>query len=315
MLPAASREKAAMTDVPLQSGRPAGVTRPEGRRPRFAECCDPHELLDLSGRKGLVVGLANERSLAWPAVLHFRQAGAELAITYVGERARPHVIPLAARVDAPIVMPCDVARPGDLESVFAAIERTWGRLDFALHAVGKVRPRDLRGRLTDCSAEGFAEAMTVSVHSLIHIARLAEPLMKDGGSLITLSYLGAERVVEHYSVMGPVKAALEATVRYLAHELGPRGVRVNAISAGPAATRAASGLVGVGELLAASARIAPLRRNITTDEVGRAALLLASDYTAGVTGEVLHVDAGVHVEAPVTSLVAAARRPDPEAES
>jgi enoyl-[acyl-carrier protein] reductase I len=271
-------------------------------RQRFAECCDPRELLDLSGRKGLVIGIANERSLAWPAALHFRQAGAELAITYVGDRAKPHVAPLAERVQAPLFLPCDVGRAGDLERVFAAIGEAWGRLDFVLHAVGKVRPEDLRGRLTDCSAAGFAEAMTVSVHSLIRIAHLAEPLMKEGGSLITLSYLGAERVVEHYNVMGPVKAALEASVRYLAHELGPKGIRVNAISAGPAATRAASGLVGAGDLLAASARVAPLRRNIDTDEVGRAALLLASDYTAAVTGEVLHVDAGVHVEAPVAPI-------------
>ena len=271
----------------------------ESARPSFEDCCDPRELLELTGRKGLVIGIANERSLAWPGALHFRQAGADLAITYVGERARPHVAPLAERVDAPIFLPCDVGRAGELEAVFAAIRHTWGRLDFVLHAVGKARPEDLRGRLTDCSAGGFAEAMTVSVHSLIAIARLAEPLMTHGGSLITLSYLGAEKVVEHYNVMGPVKAALESTVRYLAHELGPKGIRVNAISAGPVATRAASGLIGAADLLAASARIAPLRRNIETDDVGLAALLLASDYTAAITGETLHVDAGVHIEGPV----------------
>ncbi|KNG95035.1 short-chain dehydrogenase [Pseudaestuariivita atlantica] len=259
-------------------------------------------MLDLSGRKGLVIGIANEHSLAWPAALHFRQAGADLAMTYVGDRARPHVAPLADRIGASLFLPCDVGRDRDLDAVFDAIAKEWGRIDFVLHAVGKVRPEDLRGRLTDCSAEGFAEAMTVSVHSLIRMAHLAEPLMTDGGSLITLSYLGAERVVEHYNVMGPVKAALEASVRYLAHELGPKGIRVNAISAGPAATRAASGLVGSGDLLTASARVAPLRRNIDTDEVGRTALLLASDYTAAVTGEVLHVDAGVHIESPVSAL-------------
>lgn len=264
----------------------------------FPECCDPRELLDLSGRRGLVVGIANERSLAWFAAMHFRQAGAELAITHVDTRTRPHVAPLAARLEAPIFMPCDVAAPGELEAVFEAIATLWGRLDFVLHAVGAVPPRDLHGRLTDCSAEGFATAMTVSVHSFIHMARLAEPLMPGGGSLITLSYLGAERVVDHYNVMGPVKAALESSVRYLAHELGPQGIRVNAISAGPVATRAASGLTGFGGLLAESARTAPLRRAIEADEVGRSALLLASDYTSAVTGEVLHVDAGVHVEAP-----------------
>lgn len=269
-------------------------------RPRFEECCDPRELLDLGGRKGLVIGIANDRSLAWSAALHFRQAGADLALTHVNDRTRAHVAPLAERVEAAIFMPCDVAAPGGLEAVFGAIRDRWGRLDFVLHAVGKVRPEDLQGRLTDCSAEGFAEAMTVSVHSFIRIARLAEPLMAAGGSLITLSYLGAERVVDHYSVMGPVKAALEASVRYLAHELGPQAIRVNAISAGPVATRAASGLIGLPSLLDASARAAPLRRGIEADEVGRAALLLASDYTAAVTGEVLHVDAGMHIEAPLS---------------
>ena len=269
--------------------------------PDFAECCDPVELLDLSGRKGLVIGIANDRSLAWPAALHFRQAGAELAVTYLNERARPHVAPLAARIEAPIVLPCDVNVPHELESVFEAIAERWGRLDFILHAVGSVPPADLHGRLTDCSAEGFSEAMIVSVHSLIRMAHLAEPLMTGGGSLITLSYLGGERVVENYNVMGPVKAALEATVRYLAHELGPTNIRVNAISAGPVLTRAASGLTGFAGLLDATARAAPLRRNIQADEVGRAALLFAGDYTSGITGEVLHVDAGVHIESPVFS--------------
>jgi enoyl-[acyl-carrier protein] reductase I len=271
--------------------------------PDFAECCDPAELLDLSGRKGLVIGIANDRSLAWPAALHFRQAGAELAITYVNERTKPYVAPLAARLEAPILLPCDVSAPPQLDTVFDTIAERWGRLDFVLHAVGSVPPAELHGRLTDCSVEGFSRAMTVSVHSLIRMARLAEPLMTSGGSLITLSYLGGERVVESYNVMGPVKAALDATVRYLAHELGPVGIRVNAISAGPVPTRAASGLSGFAGLLQATARAAPLRRNIEADEVGRAALLFASDYTSGTTGEVLHVDAGVHVESPVLTAV------------
>lgn len=266
--------------------------------PRLPECRDPRELLDLTGPKGLVVGIANNRSLAWPAALHFRKAGAELALSHLDDRPRTHVAPLAERLEATIFMPCDVAELGELEAVFAAIGDRWGRLDFVLHAVGAAPPEDLRGRLTDCSAEGFAGAMTVSVHSFIRMARLAEPLMAQGGSLITLSYLGAERAVEHYNVMGPVKPALEASVRYLAHELWPQSIRVNAISAGPVATRAASGLIGFQSLLARSARTAPLRRAIEADEVGRTALLLASDYTSAVTGEVLHVDAGVHVEAP-----------------
>jgi len=267
--------------------------------PDLAECCDPVELLDLSGRKGLVVGIANDRSLAWPAALHFRQAGAELAVTYVDERTKPHVAPLAARLDAPILLRCNVNAPQELNAVFDAITERWGKLDFILHAVGSVPPAELHGRLTDCSAAGFSEAMNISVHSLIRMAHLAEPLMPTGGSLTTLSYLGGERVVENYNVMGPVKAALESTVRYLAHELGPANIRVNAISAGPVMTRAASGLTGFAGLLDATARVAPLRRNIEADEVGRAALLFASDYTSGITGEVLHVDAGVHIESPV----------------
>lgn len=286
--------------------------KPAGRpkMPDFPECCDPAELLDLSGRKGLVVGIANDRSLAWPAALHFRQAGAELAITYVDERTKPYVAPLAARLDAPILMPCDVKVPHQLDAVFEKIAGHWGKLDFILHAIGSVPPADLHGRLTDCSAEGFSEAMNVSVHSLIRMARLGEPLMTGGGSLTTLTYLGGERVVENYNVMGPVKAALEATVRYLAHELGPSNIRINAISAGPVLTRAASGLTGFSGLLEATARAAPLRRNIEADEVGRAALLFASDYTGGITGEVLHVDAGVHIESPVSASGMNASRED-----
>ncbi len=274
------------------------------KMPKYEECCDPAELLDLSGRIGLVIGIANDLSLAWPAALHFRQAGAELAITYVNARTKPHVAPLAARLQAPLVLPCNVNKPRELDAVFDTITAHWGRLDFILHAVGSVPPADLHGRLTDCSAEGFSAAMNVSVHSLIRLAQLAEPLMPSGGSLITLSYLGGERVVQNYNVMGPVKAALEATVRYLAHELGPNNIRVNAISAGPVATRAASGLTGFASLLDATAIAAPLRRNIEADEVGRAALLFASDYTSGITGEVLHVDAGVHIESPVLRMQA-----------
>lgn len=278
--------------------------------PDFPECCDSVELLDLSGRKGLVVGIANDRSLAWPAAMRFRQAGAELAVTYVNERTKTHVAPLAARLEAPIVMPCNVNAPHELDAVFDAIAKRWGKLDFILHAVGNVPPADLHGRLTDCSANGFSEAMNVSVHSLIQMAHLAEPLMSGGGSLITLTYLGGERVVGNYTVMGPVKAALEATVKYLAHELGPSGIRVNAISAGPVLTRAASGLTGFSGLLKATAHAAPLRRNIEADEVGRAALLFASDYTSGITGEVLHVDAGVHIESPVFSSEVNTQRED-----
>ncbi len=254
------------------------------------------EIVDLQGRKGLVVGIANEHSLAWAAARHFRSAGAELGITYRNDKAKTYVEPLARRAEATIMLPCNVATPGQLEAVFAAVQGTWGRLDFLFHAVAWARKDALLGRLTDCSAERFAEAMLVSCHSFIRMAQLAEPLMDKGGSLTTLSFYGAEKVVDHYNVMGPVKAALEASVRYLAHELGPKRIRVNAISAGAVATRAASGIEHFDELLSETARQAPLHRTVESDEVGRAALLLASDYSTAVTGEVLHVDGGFHIE-------------------
>ncbi len=254
------------------------------------------ELIDLNGRKGLVVGIANEHSLAWAAAQHFRNAGADLAITYLNEKAKPFVKPLAQEVDAPLFLPCNVSVPGQLEAVFLAIEKEWGRLDFILHAVAWARKEDLRGRLTDCSEEGFSESMLISCHSFIRMAKLAEPLMDKGGSLMTLSYYGAEKVVDHYNVMGPVKAALEASVRYLAHELGRKNIRVNAISAGAVATRAASGIEHFDELLNETVRKAPLRRTVDACEVGRTALMLASDYTSAITGEVLYVDAGFHIQ-------------------
>ena len=254
------------------------------------------EILDLKGQKGLVVGIANEHSLAWSAAQHFRNAGADLAITYLNDKAKRFVEPLARQVEAPMLLPCDVSLPGQLEAAFEAIGATWGRLDFVFHSIAWARKDDLHGRLTDCSAEGFAESMLVSCHSFIRMARLAEPLMDKGGSLLTLSYYGAEKVVDHYNVMGPVKAALEASVRYLAHELGRGSIRVNAISAGAVATRAASGIEHFDELLNETVRKAPLRRTVDACEVGRAALMLASDYTSAITGGTLYVDAGFHIE-------------------
>lgn len=252
------------------------------------------ERIDLQGRKGLVVGVANEDSLAWQAARHFRQAGADLALTYLNDRAKPHVEPLARQLEAPLFLPCDVTVPGQLDAVFQSIREHWGRLDFLFHSIAWARKEELHGRLTDCSAEGFAESMVISCHSLIRMAHLAEPLMDRGGSIMTLSYFGAEKVVDHYNVMGPVKAALEASVRYLAHELGRGNIRVNAISAGAVKTRAASGIEHFDELLNESVRRAPLRRTVDAFEVGRTALVLASDYTTAVTGEVLYVDAGFH---------------------
>lgn len=254
------------------------------------------EVIDLTGRRGLIVGIANDQSLAWSAARHFRNAGAELAVTYLNDKARPHVVPLAESLDARLILPCNVSASGSLEKVFGAIQQTWGGLDFVFHGIASARKDDLRGRLVDCSAEGFAEAMLVSVHSFLRMAKLSEPLLGPGSSLLTLSYFGAEKVVEHYNVMGPVKAALEASVRYLAHELGSKGIRVNAISAGAVPTRAASGIVHFEELLDATRRIAPLRRTVDGCEVGRSALMLVSDYASAITGEVVHVDAGVHID-------------------
>ncbi len=252
--------------------------------------------IDLKGKTGLIVDVANEHSLAWAAARQFHGAGAELALTYLNDKAKPYVAPLAREADAAIFLPCNVSREGELETVFESIASTWGRLDFCFHSIAWARKEDLHGRLTDCSAEGFAESMLVSCHSFIRMARLAEPLMRDGGSLTTLSFFDAEKVVDHYNVMGPVKAALESAVQYLAHELGRSSIRVNALSAGAVATRAASGIEHFDELLNETIKKAPLRRTVDADEVGRAALLLASDFASGVTGEILHVDAGHHVE-------------------
>lgn len=254
------------------------------------------ELLNLHGRKGLVVGIANEHSLAWAAAKHFRSAGADLAVTYLNEKAKPYVEPLAHEVNAGIFLPCDVMTDGQLEAVFEAVAKAWGRLDFVLHSIAWARKEDLQGRLTDCSAEGFAESMLVSCHSFIRMAKLAEPLMESGGSLMTLTYYGAEKIVEHYNLMGTVKAALESSVRYLAHELGPKKIRVNAISAGAVRTRAASGIEHFDEILREAAAQAPLHRLINPDEVGRTATFLASDYTTAITGSVIYVDGGYHVE-------------------
>ena len=253
-------------------------------------------MLDMTGKKGLVVGVANEHSLAWAAARNLHAAGGNLALTHLNDRARPFVARLASAISAPILMPCDVLQEGALEAVFETIEQKWGRLDFVVHAIAWAPADDLHGRLTDCSPEGFAQAMQVSCHSFIRMAKLAEPLMTRGGSLTTLSFLGAEKVVDHYNLMGPVKAALEASVRYLAHELGPQGIRVNAISAGAVKTRAASGIEHFDELIRETEAKSPLRRTVTADEVGRAALLLASDHTTAITGEILHVDAGFHVD-------------------
>lgn len=249
----------------------------------------------MQGQVGLVLGLANEHSIAYGCARALRDSGAQLAVTYRNARAEAYARPLAKSLGCALAMPCDVERPGELESVFDAIGRTWGRLDFAVHCIGAAPRADLRGRVADCSREGFLRAMDVSVHSFIRLARLAAPLMDRGGCLLTLSYIGAEEAVPQYNVMGPVKAALESAARYLAAELGPKGIRVHPISSGPVPTRAGSGLSGFDELLAAAAAKAPLRRLVTIDDIGALAAFLASDAARSITGCTVYVDAGYHI--------------------
>jgi enoyl-[acyl-carrier protein] reductase I len=249
----------------------------------------------LQGKKGLVVGIANEHSIAWGCAAAFRAAGAELALTWCNEKARPHVEPLARQVDAAIALPLDVEQAGQLEAVFAAIAARWGRLDFLLHSIAFAPRSDLHGRVVDCSREGFALAMDISCHSFVRMARLAEPLMNGGGSLITMSYVGAAEVIPDYGLMGPVKAALEASVRYLAVELGPAAIRVNAVSPGPLSTRAASGIPHFDALMAQAAERAPLRRTVDIDDVGALCAFLAGDGAQAMTGNTIYVDAGYHI--------------------
>lgn len=253
------------------------------------------DLFSLHGRKGLVVGIANAHSIAWGCAQAFHDAGAELAVTWFNDKAQPFVEPLAQQVHASIGLPLDVEQPGQLEAVFAAIGRQWGRLDFVLHSIAFAPKSDLHGRVADCSREGFARAMDISCHSFVRMARLAEPLMHRGGSLLTMSYVGAEEVIPDYGVMGPVKAALESSTRYLATELGPKGIRVNAISPGPLATRAASGIPNFEALLDDARRRAPLRRLVDIAEVGALAAFLVSDAARAITGSTLYVDGGYHV--------------------
>ncbi len=249
----------------------------------------------LLGKKALVVGIANEHSIAYGCARAFRKVGAELAITYLNDKARPHVEPLAKELEAKMFLPLDVQKPGMLEAVFERIRETWGNLDIALHAVAFAPKEDLQGGLLNCSAAGFGIAMDVSCHSFVRLARLAAPLMTDGGTLFAMSYYGANRVVPTYSVMGPVKAALEASVRYLAYELGPKGIRVHAISPGPIKTRAAGGLKDFDLLLNEAAHRAPVGELVDIDDVGMATAYLATPYARRLTGSTLYVDAGLNI--------------------
>ena len=249
----------------------------------------------LKGKKALVVGIANEHSIAYGCAKAFRELGAELAITYINEKTQTYVEPLAQELGAPIFMPMDVAVPGSLEAVFDAIGSRWGELDILVHSIAWAPKEDLQGGLLHCSADGFMQAMDISCHSFIRMARLAAPLMKSGGTLFAMSYYGANKVVPNYNVMGPVKAALEASCRYLAYELGPRKIRVHAISPGPLKTRAASGLKDFDLMLNEAAKRAPLGELVDIMDVGFTCAFLATPYARRLSGETIYVDGGVHI--------------------
>jgi len=248
----------------------------------------------MHGKKGLIMGVANDRSIAWGIAQQVSAHGAQLAFTYQGEALEKRVRPLAQSVNSSLILPCDVTDSGSVESVFAEIKKTWGTLDFVVHAIAFSDKDQLKGRYCDTTRENFLKTMDISCFSFTEICKHAEPLMPTGGSLVTLSYYGAERVVPHYNVMGVAKAALEASVRYLATDLGSKNIRVNAISAGPIKTLAASGIGDFRYILKWNELNAPMDRNVTIEDVGKSGLYLLSDLGSGVTGEVHHVDCGYH---------------------
>src|ERR1700720_825329 len=249
----------------------------------------------LDGKKGLIVGIANDQSIAWGCAKAFRALGAELAVTYLNERARKHVEPLAKELEAPIFMPLDVNTEGQTEQVFERIEKEWGRLDFLLHSIAFSPKEALHGRVVDVQRDGFLKTMDVSCWSFMRMAHLAEPLMKNGGTVFTMTYYGSQMVVPNYNVMGVAKAALEAAVRYVAAELGPKGIRVHAISPGPLATRAASGIPEFDELMDKAQSKAPARSLVSIDDVGVATAFLALDGAKLITGGVMYIDGGYHI--------------------
>jgi enoyl-[acyl-carrier protein] reductase I len=251
----------------------------------------------LKGSKALLVGIANEHSIAYGCAKAFRELGADVAITYINEKTRTYVEPLARELEATIFMPLEVGTPGMLEAVFDRIAKEWGRLDIVVHSIAFAPKEDLRGPLIDCSAEGFRQAMDISCHSFIRMARLAAPLMKDGGTLFAMSYYGANKVVPNYNVMGPVKAALEACCRYLAYELGGKGIRVHAISPGPLKTRGASGLKDFELLLNEAAQRAPIGELVDIMDVGAVCAYLATRYARRLSGATVYVDGGVNIMA------------------
>jgi enoyl-[acyl-carrier protein] reductase I len=249
----------------------------------------------LEGKRGLIVGIANENSIAWGCAKAFRALGAEVAVTYVNDKAKKYVEPLARALEAPIFMPLDVNKPGQMEAVFERITKEWGKLDFVVHSIAFSPKEALQGRVVDVPREGFATTMDVSCWTFIRMAHLAEPLMRKGGTLFTMSYYGSQMVVKNYNIMGVAKAALECAVRYIAAELGPKGIRVHAISPGPLATRAASGIPEFDALLDKAKAKAPARSLVSIDDVGAATAFLAHDAARLITGETLYIDGGYHI--------------------
>ena len=263
----------------------------------------------MKGRRGLIMGLANEKSLAWGIALKLAEHGAELAFSYQGESLEKRVRPLAAQLGSDFCFDCDVSRMDALDAAFETLKARWETIDFVVHAIGFSDKNELRGHFVDTSLDNFLMTMNISAYSLVAVAQRARPMMVNGGSILTLTYYGAEKVVPHYNVMGVAKAALETSVKYLANDLGPENIRVNAISAGPIKTLAASGIGDFRYILKWNELNSPLRRNVTIEDVGGAGLYMLSDLASGVTGEVHHVDAGYHVigmkqeDAPDISLV------------
>ncbi len=252
-------------------------------------------MFSLAGTKILVVGVANDSSIAYGCAKAFRAQGADLAVTYLNEKAEPHVRPLAEELGAEIILPLDVMKPGELEAVFDEISDRWGRIDTLLHSIAFAPRDDLHGRVIDCSAEGFAMAMDVSVHSFLRMIKLAEPMMPDGGTCMAVSFFGSTRVVKNYNMMGPVKAALESAVRYAAAELGPQGISVHALSPGPLKTRAASGIGHFDALLDAATEKAPMHTLVSIEDVGAVAAFLASREARHLTGGVHDIDSGFSI--------------------
>jgi enoyl-[acyl-carrier protein] reductase I len=253
----------------------------------------PSSILD--GQKALIVGVANDRSIAWGCAQAMHRAGAEIAMTYLNDKALPFVEPLAKAVEAPLLLPLEARNTGQVDALFETIAEKWGRLDIVVHSIAFAPREALAGRVVDCPRDGFLTAMDVSCWSLVDLTRRTEPLMTSGGTIFAMTYHGANEVIENYGIMGPVKAALESTVRYLAAELGPKGIRAHAISPGPLATRAASGIPDFDTLMERVVERAPARRLVTIEEVGAACVFLSSSYAGAMTGDTIYIDGGYHI--------------------